>query len=53
MTLPFGNKNSVCDCQLLVVSVVMGFNPFYLGGSDDEDEGFNNNEIDRSENKKV
>ena len=28
----------------------MEFNPFYVGGSDDEEEGFNNNEIDRSEN---
>ena len=50
VTLPFGNKNSVCDCQFLVVSLVMEFNPFYVGGSDDEEEGFNNNEIDRSEN---
>ena len=51
VTLPFGTKYSVCDrnCQFLVVSVVMEFNPFYVG-SDDEEEGFNNNEIDCSEN---
>ena len=29
----------------------MEFNPFYVG-SDDEEEGFNNNEADRSENNK-
>ena len=53
VTLPFGTKYSVCDrnCQFLVVSVVMEFNPFYVG-SDDEEEGFNNNEVDRSENNK-
>ena len=51
MTLPFGTKYSVCDrnCQFLVVSVVMEFNPLYVA-SDDEEEGFNNNEIDHSEN---
>ena len=51
VTLPFGTKYSVCDrnCQFLVVSVVIEFNPFYVG-SDDAEEGFKNNEIDRSEN---
>ena len=43
VTLPFGTKYSVCDrnCQFLVVSVVIEFNPFYVGSDDAEEEQAN------------